>query len=200
MQKFTKIMKEDSKSNEPELKYDGYLKIKAVKQEDYDYEFVVEDDVVVIIPYFEDDGFILLRHEPIMTYQYRYKDSKEFKNVTHFLTVVSGTVEKGETLINTVRRELYEETGVVLSDLYQFKIDKDLFMSKGNSAKYYTCFLKIGRNDYRVTTPPSDGSVNEKNSKTLQISISDLESIKAHDLITEYMITKFKSEYLNNND
>jgi len=121
MKKFTKLMKEEIKSNEPELKYDGYLKIMSIN----DYEFVIENDMIVIIPYFEDEGFILLRHEPIQSYQYRYKDSNEFKDVTHFLTVVSGTVEKGELLKNTVRRELYEETGVVLSDLYDFKIDKD---------------------------------------------------------------------------
>ena len=194
MKKFTKILKEEIKSVEPEVKYDGYLKVISYEE----YEFVVENDVVVIIPYFEDDATILLRHEPIPTYKYRYKDNNDYKNITHYLTVVSGTVEKGETLKNTIRRELYEETGVVLSDLYDFNIDNDLFMSKGNSAKYYTCFLKIKNHDYRLTKAPGDGSENEKNSKTLKINISDLGAIKTHDLITEYMLTKFKNDFLKN--
>lgn len=195
MKKFTKLIKEKTDTEEPELKYDGYLKVIAHKE----YEFVSENDVVVIMPYFEDEGFIILRHEPIPTYQYRYRDSNEFKNVTHFLTVVSGTVEKGETIKNTVRRELYEETGVVLSELYDFEIERDLFMSKGNSAKYYTCFLKIRRNEYRMAKAPGDGSENEKNSTNLQVNISEIDSIKTHDLITEYMVSKFKNS-LDNDD
>lgn len=195
MKKFSTIQKEEQKNKEIDIKYDGYLKVIGYK----DYEIVSESDMVIILPYFEEEGYIVLRHEPIPTYEYRYKDNEEYKNITHFLTVVSGTVEKGETLKNTIRRELFEETGIVISDLFKFDIDKDLFVSKGNSAKYYTCFLKLNMNDYKLTTPPTDGSESEKNSKNIKVNISDLDSIKTHDLITEYMLLKLKNDFLDKN-
>jgi len=98
--------------------------------------------MVVILPYLRDDGFILLRHEYVPTYQYFYRDSNDYKNITNFLTVVTGQIEQNESLENCVRRELYEETGIVLSSLYKVEIDKHLFLSKGNVAQYHTCLLE----------------------------------------------------------
>jgi 8-oxo-dGTP pyrophosphatase MutT (NUDIX family) len=151
--------------------------------------------MVVILPYLRDEGFIILRHEYIPTYQYFYKDSLDYKNITNFLTVVTGTVEKGESLENCVRRELYEETGIVLSNLYKPEIDKHLFLSKGNISQYHTCIVELRYNDYKVVPAKGDGSEEEKLSKSIKVSLGDIDEIKKHDLITEYMITKFKLEY-----
>jgi len=194
-EKFTNIEKT---SGTTEAKPDNNIKFKGdyIKIVNYkNYEIVSEPHMVVILPYLRDEGFILLRHEYIPTYQYFYKDNLDYNSITNFLTVVSGTIEKDETLENCVRRELYEETGIVLSNMYQIEMDKHLFLSKGNVAQYHTCLLEIRYNDYKVTQPKSDGSESEALSKTIKISLGDLDNIKTHDLITEYMITKFKLEY-----
>lgn len=194
-EKFTNIEKTSGTTKSEEdtnVKYKGdYLKIVGYKN----FEFVSEAHMVVILPYLRDEGFILMRHEYVPTYQYFYKDSVDYKNITNFLTVVTGTVEQGETLANCVRRELYEETGVVLSNLYKIEINKSLFISKGNVAQYHICLLELRYNDFKLVNPKSDGSEEEDLSKTIKISIGDLNEIKTHDLITEYMLTKFKLEY-----
>ena len=195
-EKFTNIEKSSGttkvEEQDTDVKYKGeYLKVVGYKN----YEFVSEPHMVVILPYLRDEGFILLRHEYVPTYQYFYKDSIDYKTITNFLTVVTGTVEKDESLSNCVRRELYEETGIVLSNLYQIEIDKHLFLSKGNVSQYHICLLELRYNDYKLVNPKSDGSMEEDLSKTIKISLGDLNEIKTHDLITEYMITKFKLEY-----
>jgi 8-oxo-dGTP pyrophosphatase MutT (NUDIX family) len=194
-EKFTNIekMSGSTKSEQdPDVKYKGdVLKVIGYK----DYEFVSEAHMVVILPYLRDEGFILMRHEYVPTYQYFYKDSVDYKTITNFLTVVTGTVEQGESLENCVRRELYEETGIVLSNMYKPEIDKHLFLSKGNVAQYHTCFVELRYNDYKLVNPKGDGSESERLSKTVKISLGDLDEIKTHDLITEYMLTKFRLDY-----
>lgn len=195
MNKFSKVLNGEVKINkeETELKYDGtYLKVVGYNQS----EFVKEDDVVVILPYLVDEASILLRSEYVPTYQYFYKNYNEYKHITNFLTVISGTVKTGESLKNTVRRELYEEAGVVLSSMYDFDIEKSMFMTKGNVSRYHVCILELRYNDFKVTTPPTDGTKSEKLSKTLKIGLGDLDELRTHDLITEYMLTKFKLEYI----
>ena len=76
MNKFSKVLKGEIKINkdESEIKYNGYLKIIGYK----DYEFVKEDDVVVVLPYLVDEASILLRSEYIPTYQYFYKNYNDY--------------------------------------------------------------------------------------------------------------------------
>jgi 8-oxo-dGTP pyrophosphatase MutT (NUDIX family) len=161
-----------------------------------EWEFVKENDVVIILPYLRDESCILLRHEYIPTYQYFYKNINDYKNITNFLTVMSGTMEKGQSIKNTIRRELHEEAGIVLSSLYDFDIEKSLFMSKGNVARYHICILELRYNDFRLTTPTTDGSFAEKNSKTIKVSLGDIDELRTHDLITDYVLNKFRLDYL----
>ena len=52
--------------------------------------------MVIILPYLVDEASIILRSEYVPTYKYFYKDMEQFKNVSNFLTVLSGTVEPGK--------------------------------------------------------------------------------------------------------
>jgi len=195
MDKFSKIqkgMKKEMDSKEKTLYKGDVLSIIGYK----DWEFVKEGDMVAVLPYLRDESNIILRHEWIPTYQYHYKDNNDYKRVTHFLTTLTGTVEPGETLENTVRRELYEEAGIVLSNVYGIEMGKHLFLSKGNVTQYHTCIVELRYNDFRLTAPKGDGSVGESISNSVKISIGDLDDIRTHDLITEYMLTKFKLDYL----
>ena len=195
MDKFSNIQKGKKKemdSVEKSLYKGNVLNIVGYK----DWEFVKENDMVVVLPYLRDESNIILRHEWIPTYQYHYKDNNNFKNVTHFLTVLTGTVEPGEKLENTIRRELYEEAGIVLSNTYQVEIDKHVFLNKGNVTQYHTCILELRYNDFRLTAPKGDGSVGEELSNSIKVSLGDIDELRTHDLITEYMLTKFKLDYL----
>jgi len=191
-EKFTNIEKSGPPKSEEEIKYKGeYLNVVSYKN----YEIVSEPHMVIILPYLRDEGYLLLMHEYIPTYQYFYKDSRDYRGITNFVTIVSGTIEKDETMENCVRRELYEETGIVLSNMYKVEMDKHLFVSKGNVAQYHTCIVELRYNDFKLVPPKTDGSLEEKKSSVIKISLGDLNEIKTHDLITDYMITKFKLEY-----
>ena len=50
-------------------------------------------------------------------------------------------------------------------------------------------------NDYKFTLPPTDGSKLEKNSKTIKVSLGDIDEIVVSDLITQQMLCKMKKEY-----
>lgn len=194
VKKFSKLDIESEKEQKDtdDVVYNGE-NIKIVKYKGWD--IVSEPHMVVVLPYLRDEGYVLLRHEYIPTYQYYYKDFDNYQNITNFLTCVSGTVEKGESLQNTIRRELYEETGIILSNMYNIEIDKNLFVSKGSCTQYHTCILEMRYNDFRLVQPKNDGSSEENKSQTIKISLGDLNNIKTHDLITEYLITKFKLQY-----
>ena len=195
MDKFSNIKKGQKKEMESQdkLLYKGnVLNVVGYKE----WEFVKEGDMVAVLPYLRDEASIILRHEWIPTYQYHYKNNNDFKHVTHFLTTLTGTVEPGETLENTVRRELYEEAGIVLSNVYGIEMDKHLFLSKGNVAQYHTVIVEIRYNDFRLTTPKGDGSTGESMSNSVKIGLGDIDELRTHDLITEYMLTKFKLDYL----
>jgi 8-oxo-dGTP pyrophosphatase MutT (NUDIX family) len=195
MNKFSKINKINNiekNTTDNNIIYNGqYLHVVKHK----DWEFVSEANKVIILPYFIEEGYILLRHEYIPPFQYYYQDIDNYKGVTNFLTIISGTVDKDESLTNAIRRELYEEAGVVLTNLYDIKIDKSLFESKANISVYHICLLELRFNDYKLTTPPTDGSNSEKLSKTIKVSIGDINELRTYDLITDYMLMKLKNEY-----
>ena len=195
MDKFSNIQKRgkiEDKNAEQTLYKGDPINIIGYK----DWEFVKEGDAVAVLPYLRDEANIILRHEWIPTYQYHYKNNNNYKHITHFLTTLTGTVEVGEDIRNTVRRELYEEAGIVLSSSYDIEFGKHLFVSKGNVSQYHICILELRYNDFRITIPKGDGSTGEAMSNSVKISLGDIDELRTHDLITEYMLTKFKLDYL----
>lgn len=185
MEKFTKYQK-NKEEIKPELKYDGYIKILKYKN----HEIVDESNMVIILPYLKEKESILLRIEPIPTYELSFPEVKTNK----FITVISGTMEKGETPEKTIKRELYEEAGIVLSSVKNLNIEEPVSVSKGNKAKYYCCFLELSEGEYKQTIAPGDGTESEENSKTISVPIKDIDNLNTYDLITKYMLTKIKLE------
>jgi 8-oxo-dGTP pyrophosphatase MutT (NUDIX family) len=188
MDKFSKLNLNNEINLEENSGKTGSIKIINYKE----WDFVEEKDMVAILPYFVDDGYIYLRLEPVPTYQYGYRNDQQYKNMEKFLTVISGKIDDGENPKNTVRRELYEESGVVLNSLVDIELTKPLFLNKGNCAKYYLCLLELRYNDYRQTTPKTDGTKEEKNSKIMKIDVGYLDDIKTHDLMTELILDKLR--------
>ena len=194
MQKFTNYSKEVQKKETDELNkpYEGEM-LSIINHDGWDIKD--EPDKVIILPILKDEGFILLRSEYIPTYQLKYKDVKGFRNVTNYITCISGIMEENESASNCIRRELYEEAGIVLSNVKQLDIDKSLHVDKGNLSRYHICILELNAGDYKTTKPPTDGSKAEKLSRTIKISLGDVDEIKTWDLITDYVLIKMKLEY-----
>ena len=196
MDKYTQAIKKEAplQNQGGDNKYTGdFLNIVNYKN----WDIVNFPDSVIMLPYMKHEGYVLLRLEQIPTYEYKYKSTAhpEFKNTNMYLTSISGVIDPGETPEQAVRRELYEEAGLILSSIYPIEVEKNLFMNKGTTSQYYICLLELNFNDYRFTTPIGDGSDIEKNSKTIKLDLKYIDDIKTFDLITDYMLLKLKYEY-----
>ena len=192
MDTFTKLQKNiNNKKPDSSIVYKGdYMEI--VNKDGWD--FVNEKDMVIILPYIKDEGYFLLHYEPIPPYQFKYINTPH-ADKTHFITVISGGVEKGENIVETIRRELIEEAGLIISQFYEFHIEGPYFVSKGNCAQYHTCLMELNFNDYKQVMAITDGSKEEKDSKVIKVSLGNIDDIIISDCVTELMITKLKQEY-----
>ena len=190
MQKFTINQKNIKPEEEPKIIHDGNV-VKVLQYKNWD--ITKEKDMIVILPYLPEEGYILLRYEYVPTYQWSHKE--ELKNATNFITVISGGIEDGETPKQALLREMHEEAGIVLSNLKEVEIDNPLHVSKGSLTKYYVCLLELRYNDFKQVAAIGDGTESEKRSKTIKVSLGDIDQIRCFDLITEYMLLKLKQEY-----
>lgn len=193
MDKFTKMKKTQDtqiQKDKDSIVYDGYIK---VINED-GYEFVVENDCVVCLIYIKDEGYMIMRSEPVPPWTYKYKNNTQ-RLSGQFLTLVSGTIEDGETPQSCLLRELYEEAGFVLNEFKELEIEGPFFHSKGTSTQFYTCLLELEYGDYKLVTAPGDGTKEEKLSKTIKISVDKIDEIKSNDMITKFLFEKMKNTY-----
>ena len=189
MEKFTKYKKNEENQEETNIVYDGYIKV----IQENEWEFVVEKDCVVCLPYVVDEGYFLMRSEPVPPWTYDRKSNSQQLS-SHYLTMVSGTIEDGETPHTCLRRELYEEAGIILNEFKQLNIEGPFYMTKGNTAKYYLCLLELNYNDFKLVSAPGDGSKTENISKTMKVSLGDIDEIRLNDMISLYLVNKLKTE------
>lgn len=186
MEKFTQIKDKPVIPEDEVLFNGGHIDIIKYK----DTEILQCKDSVAIIPYFRDEATFLMRLEYTPAYQYKNRDKSNLKKITNYLTVVTESIEDGETPEQTIRRGLYEECGLVLNNLYPFELEGPFFTEKFNTSQVWVCLLELPVNSYRQIKPPTDGSKNEKLSKNIRVSIGDINSIVNNDLISKYLISK----------
>jgi len=190
MEKFTQIQDKPIIPEE-EILYKG-KHLDMIKYKDT--EILQIGDKIAILPYFKDEATFLMRLEYLTAYQYRNRDKVNLKRITNYLTVITGTIEENETPEQTIRRELYEEGGIILNNLYQFDIEGPFFVQKYSIGQVYTCLLELPVNTYRQIKPPTDGSDNEKMSKCIRISLGDINQIVNNDIVSKYLVTKLKTQ------
>jgi len=153
------------------------------------WTFIDESDMVVCLIYLIEENKFLLRMEYIPPF--KFKDSDDY-----FLTSVGGTIEGGETPERALLREIEEEAGIVIRPDFNIEFLKPLFVCKSSSAKYHPSIVTLTERDYHEVVAKGDGSKYEKMSKTVKIDTSYLNSINPSDIITQYLVDKFK-EYIN---
>jgi 8-oxo-dGTP pyrophosphatase MutT (NUDIX family) len=187
MEKFSKLKNkvETTERKEKILYEDDHNKIIEFEN----WSIVNNKDAVICIPFLIEENQIVLRYEYIPTYKYR--DNKDY-----FLTVISGTIEQGESIEEALRRELEEEAGIVLKEGFELDGLEPLYISKGSSNKYFPFLVPLNERDYNEVVAVGDGSMEEKKSKSVKVDAKYLGSLKPSDLITDYMLLKLK-EYLN---
>lgn len=189
MEKFTQIENKPIIPEDEQLFNGKYLDIIKYK----DTEILKTNDKVVILPYFRDEGTFLMRLEYTPAYQYKNLNNSQLRKITNYLTVITGTIEDGETPEQTIRRELHEEAGIILNNLYPFETEGPYFSDKYNSGQLWLCLLELPVNSYRQMKPPTDGSKNEQLSKSIRVSIADIDQIVKNDLITKHLIMMLKN-------
>lgn len=186
MDKFSKLKFKKEYSNKEDVLF-STDNLKVLKVEDWNV--VKEKDLVVCIPYLIETNQIILRYEYIPTF--KYVDGQEYH-----VTVISGGIETDETVERALLRELEEEAGIVIREDFKFESMKPLFVSKGNTNKYYPYIITLNERDYHEVIAKGDGSRAEKMSKSVKVNIKYINSLNTSDLITDYMLLKLK-EYLN---
>jgi len=188
MEKFTQI-KDKPVVPEDEVLFNGkYLDVIKYK----DTEILKINDKVAIIPYFRDEATFLMRLEYLPSFQLKNRDKSNLKNITNYLTVITGSIEDGDTPEQTIRKELHEEAGIVLNNLYGFEFEGPFFADKYSTCQMWICLLELPVNSYRQVKPPTDGSKHEKLSRCIRVSLADIDQIVNNDLITKHLISLLK--------
>ena len=187
MDKFSKVRSEKKEpvKNDSKYKNDDFSIITYNNN-----DIISSKDTMVILPYLKDDGFILMKYNKFPAFSYRYKDNSTYKNEQSFVTCIKGIMDEKDSDIQNVRKIIHEETGLVLSTNISIEVDKIIFKNDYDSGQYHFCLLTLGYNDYKQISMKKD----DEESRTIKVSLGDLDELKCYDLATDYMLLKFKYE------
>jgi 8-oxo-dGTP pyrophosphatase MutT (NUDIX family) len=189
MDKFTKVKKEEGK--EVKKKDDSVIfekdYLKVIDKDGWLY--IEESDSVCVVPILIEENKVLLRMEVIPPFH--SVDGRE-----HHLTCISGTIEEGEKPEECLVRELEEEAGIVLRDGVVVEIFDVVYKSKTGASRFHLCILPLSVYQYDETIAKGDGSKLEALSKTVGVSVKNINNLAPSDTVTKLLIEEAK-KYLN---
>jgi ADP-ribose pyrophosphatase YjhB (NUDIX family) len=186
MDKFSKLRPDKMSTKEDNVVYkDDYMQIINYD----DWNIIKERDCVFCIPYLIEQNQFIIRQEYIPAY--KYADGQEYH-----LSLVGGGIEAGESVEEALLRELQEEAGIVLRDNFKIEFEKPLFIGKHSANKYNISIITLNENDYHEIPIKGDGTRFEKMSKTAKIDVKYINSLNTSDILTEYVLDKFR-KYVN---
>lgn len=139
--------------------------IDVVSPSGFEYESVHERDCVLALPLL--NGEYIVRKEVCPPYQ--VKDSGAHDR---FWTMVSGTVEEGEGVLQTLRREMDEETGVRPNRIRVIERKDEMPFTKLTTQRASFFFFEVL--DYDATSGEGDGSNVEEQSMSARMTLDEL--------------------------
>lgn len=150
-----------------EVKYSGdHLSI--ISPENYEYESVHEADMVLCLPLV--DGKYIIRKEVCPAYEVKEKEGND-----RFWTMVSGTVEEGENPLQTLKREMGEETPVLPKRIRVIQSRKEIPFVKVTTQR--TSIYHFEVLEYKKTEAAGDGSQVESQSTHEFVTSSELQTV-----------------------
>jgi 8-oxo-dGTP pyrophosphatase MutT (NUDIX family) len=186
MEKFSKLGKKKKVKTKNQLLHDlEYMKIYSRSG----WVYVEEPDNICVLPIIIEDNQILVRMEVIPSFQSR--DNQDFH-----LTCISGTIDGDEKPETCLIRELEEEAGIRLKENFEFEFFDVLYKSKSQSSKFHLCILPIHIYEFTEVKADGDGSVIEKESKTVKVSVDNIDNLFPSDIVTRLLLEECK-KYLD---
>ena len=168
------------------MKFDTLWKgdyISIISPEEHPYEVVLEKNGVAILPIVNNK--LGIRKELCPPYLIQDKSGEKF-----YYTLITGGIEDGDDLTETVFKELKEEAGIDVSS-YDILFKKlDLPYSKSSAARTNVYILDIPNASY--TKPVGDGGEYEDVAKTIWVTPTKLENIiNQNDNIDYLLVSMF---------
>jgi len=155
-----------------EVKWSGdYLSV--VSPENYGYESVHEADMVLCLPVV--DGKYIIRKEVCPAYTVKSNQSENEGSENRFWTMVSGTVDEGETPLQTLKREMREETPVLPKRIRVVQSRKEIPFVKLTTQRTSIYYFEVL--EYDQTQAQGDGSQVESQSTHKFVTASELQDI-----------------------
>lgn len=165
--------------NKFEKLYNG-KHISVVSDPETQYEFVNEDDIIVVLPVLRvkskfvkhlTNYYLALRKEYVPPYL-----AKERRLNNFYYTTITGKMDKdGETPEQTMRRELIEEAGIELIDYTIMSYQKDMPVCKTTDMRAHIYTVLV--NEFKAVKAVGDGTVTEEMSKAIFVNLADMEKV-----------------------
>lgn len=148
-----------------ELKWSGdYLEV--LQSEEYDFEAVRGSDSVLALPRVKSK--YIIRKEVCPAYSVKGDEEK-------YWTMVSGSVEDGESDLQTLRREMGEETPIRPTRIRLIDRQKKFPFSKALTSRF--SFYHFEVLDFEETSASGDGSKVEQESEYHLVTPEELQDI-----------------------
>lgn len=154
-----------------DVKWSGdYVEI--ISPEDYPYEAVHPSDSVIAVPVV--GGEYVIRKEVCPPYMVKEDSNKE-----KFWTVVSGAVDEGERPLETLKREVEEETGISLNRIRVIQREEQTPYHKLSTQRVSFYFFEVLDHDEVEAT--GDGTITEELSETHRVTYDRLIDLSKRD-------------------